>query len=217
VDVSSKRTTGVGAVLLGGLWRQNPVAVLALGICSALAVTSRLETALVMGLAVTVACAGSSFVISLARDYTPARIRLIVWISFIGTFVIVIDQLCKAYLWEISLQLGPYVGLIITNCILLGRAEAFAAENPPGLAALDGVACGLGYTGVLCVIGALRELLGTGRIELTHLFGRPVVPVAIGGGYVGNDFLMIASGAFIALGFLVALFQHLARRRAPHA
>jgi Na+-transporting NADH:ubiquinone oxidoreductase subunit D len=212
-----RMATGVRAVILDGLWGQNPIAVQILGICSALAVTSRLETAIVMGLAVTFVCAGSSFVISLARNLVPARIRLIVWVCLIGTFVIFVDQLCRAFLWEISLQLGPYVGLIITNCILLGRAEAFASRNGPLLSALDGAACGVGYAAVLCLLGVFREIFGTGRIELAHLFGRPVMLANIGHGYVANDFLILASGAFIALGFLVALFNHLGRRRARRA
>ena len=208
-----RTATGVRAVILDGLWGQNPIAVQILGICSALAVTSRLETALVMGLAVTFVCAGSSLTISLVRHLTPTRIRLIVWISLIGTLVIFVDQVCKAFLWELSLQLGPYVGLIITNCILLGRAEVFASRNGPLLSALDGASCGAGYAVILCLVGVFRELLGTGQIELTQLLGRPMVLAKMGQGYVANDFLSLASGAFIVLGFLVALFNHFTRRR----
>ena len=188
-----------------------------LGICSALAVTGRVETALVMGLAVTFVCTMSGLVISLLRNLTPTRIRLITWIGLIATFVILVDQLSRAFLWEVSLELGPYVGLIITNCLVLGRAEAFASRNTPVLSALDGAACGLGYATVLFLVAVPRELLGTGQIEVTCLFGKPTVLARLGSGYPPNDFLLLASGAFILLGLLVALFNHIVQRRGSHA
>lgn len=206
-----------GAVLADGLWRRNAVTVQVLGICSALAVTNRVETALVMGAAVTAVCAASNVAVSALRRITPPRIRLIVWMSLIGTFVILVDQLCKAFLWEISLELGPYVGLIITNCILLGRAEAFASRSRPALSLLDGLSSGAGYAAVLCVVAVFRELFGTGRIELTRLAGVPLVPVSLGAHYVANDFLMQAAGAFIVLGLLTALVNRLSSRRTSRA
>ena len=198
---------GPAQTILDGLWRRNPIAVGLLGICSALAVTTRLESAIVMSVAVIFVCTMSNFVISLIRGVTPARIRLIAWITLIGTFVIVVDQLTKAFYYEISLQLGPYVGLIITNCIILGRAEAFASRHRPALSALDGVANGVGYGIVLCLVASIRELLGTGQIALMHLGGKPVTLVTLGERYLPNDLLLMSAGAFITLGFLVALFN----------
>ena len=201
-----------GTTVLDGLWRRNPVTVQLLGVCSALAVTGRLETAVVMSAVVMFVCSTANLVISLLRNYTPPRIRLITWICLIGTFVILADEVCKAFLWEIQVQLGPYVGLIITNCIILGRAEAFASRNSPLLSALDGLANGLGYGVVLCVVAVIRELLGTGQLALTWLPGRPVVLLQLGQWYTPNGFLLLASGAFIVLGCLIALFNYLTER-----
>ena len=188
-----------GTTVLDGLWRRNPVTVQLLGVCSALAVTGRLETAVVMSAVVMFVCSTANLVISLLRNYTPPRIRLIIWICLIGTFVILADEVCKAFLWEIQVQLGPYVGLIITNCIILGRAEAFASRNSPLLSALDGLANGLGYGVVLCVVAVIRELLGTGRV-----FGRQLL---LAEWYTPNQLMILAPGAFIVLGFLIALFN----------
>jgi Na+-transporting NADH:ubiquinone oxidoreductase subunit D len=211
------KSSGARTTVLEAVWRRNPIAAQVLGVCSALAVTRQVETALVMGAAVTFVCAMTGLVISLLRALTPSRIRLITWMCLIATFVILVDQLCKAFLWDISLQLGPYVGLIITNCIILGRAESFASRNAPLLSTLDGAATGLGYAAVLLLVAVARELLGTGRIELTHLVGKPVVLARLWTSYVPSDFLLLASGAFIVLGLLVAAFNHLVGRRAPNA
>ncbi len=188
--------------LVEGLWRGNPISMQILGVCSALAVTNRLENALVMGVALTFVIAMSNLFVSLMRGAIPRRIRMIVEVAVIATFVIVFDQFLKGFYWEMSKQLGPYVGLIITNCIVMGRAEAFALRNPPLLSVVDGVANGLGYAAVLGIIAFFRELLGTGKILLVEkLFG---LPLDISSWYTSNQVMILAPGAFIALGFLVA-------------
>jgi Na+-transporting NADH:ubiquinone oxidoreductase subunit D len=204
-------------MLLDGLLRSNPLAAGMLGICSALAVTTRLETALVMSLAVTFVCTASGLTISLVRGLTPRRFRLITQICLIGTFVILVDRLTGALAPAVSREIGPYMGLIITNCIILARAEAFASKNAPLLSAVDGFANALGYSVVLCLVAVTREVLGTGRIAVTCLSASPVVLVSLGPRYLPNDFLLLASGAFIALGFLVALFRHCSPRRRTRA
>jgi Na+-transporting NADH:ubiquinone oxidoreductase subunit D len=188
-----------------GFWRSNPIAVQMLGICSALAVTNRLENSLVMGLALIFVCVGSNLFVSLLRNITPRKVRMIAEVTIIATFVIVFDQLLKAFYWDMSKQLGPYVGLIITNCIIMGRAEAFAMQNPPMLAMVDGLANGLGYAVVLAIIGFFRELLGTGKILFFEKLG---LNIDFSGWYTANQIMVLAPGAFIALGFLIALYNH---------
>ena len=191
---------GKGLVTLKeGAWSNNPLAIQVLGICSALAVTNRLENSLVMGAALIFVCVGSNLIVSLLRKYTPHRIRMITEVAVIATFVILFDQFLKAYYWEMSKQLGPYVGLIITNCIVMGRAEAFALQNPPVLSVVDGIANGLGYAVVLAIIGFFRELLGAGEI-----FGRPVLSEAW---YTPNQIMILAPGAFFALGIVIGIFN----------
>ena len=194
-------------VMKDGLWKNNPISIQILGICSALAVTNRLENALVMGAALVFVCAMSNLLVSLLRRATPRRIRMIAEVAIIATFVILFDQFLKAYYWPMSKQLGPYVGLIITNCIVMGRAEAFALQNPPVVSIVDGVANGLGYAGVLAIIGFVRELTGTGRILLVEkLLGHPF---DISAWYASNQVMILAPGAFFALGFLIAAFNRL--------
>ncbi len=191
---------GKGArTLRDGLWSDNPVALQVLGICSALAVTNRLENSLVMGAALIFVCVGSNLLVSILRNITPRRIRMIAEVAIIATFVIIFDQILKAYYWEMSKQLGPYVGLIITNCIIMGRAEAFALQNRPVVSMLDGLANGLGYAAVLAIIGAFRELLGTGKLLGIELLSSQW--------YTPNQLMILAPGAFVALGFLIALFN----------
>ena len=185
--------------LKDGIWTDNPVSLQVLGICSALAVTNRLENSLVMGLALIFVCMGSNLLVSLLRNVTPRRIRMIAEVAIIATFVIIFDQILKAYYWEMSKQLGPYVGLIITNCIIMGRAEAFALQNRPVIAMVDGLANGLGYAIVLAAIGAFRELLGTGKLLGVELLSSQW--------YTPNQLMILAPGAFVALGFLIALFN----------
>ncbi len=182
-----------------GCWSNNPIAMQILGICSALAVTNRLENALVMGVALIFVCAMSNLLVSLLRKATPRRIRMIAEVAIIATFVIIFDQVLKAFYWDMSKQLGPYVGLIITNCIVMGRAEAFALQNPPLVSIVDGVANGIGYAAVLAIIGFFRELIGTGKI-LGHV-------ILSDGWYTPNQLIILAPGAFIALGFLIAIFN----------
>ena len=179
--------------LKDGAWTNNPLAVQILGICSALAVTNRLENSLVMGAALIFVCVGSNLFVSLLRKHTPHRIRMIAEVAIIATFVILFDQLLKAFYWDMSKQLGPYVGLIITNCIVMGRAEAFALQNPPLLSVIDGAANGFGYAVVLAIIGFFRELFGTGQI-----FGHVVL---------SSELMILAPGAFFAMGIVIAIFN----------
>ncbi len=191
--------------LKDGLWHNNPISIQILGICSALAVTNRLENSLVMGAALVFVTAMSNLLVSLLRSFTPRRIRMIAEVAIIATFVIVFDRFLKRYYWDMSKTLGPYVGLIITNCIVMGRAEAFALQNPPALSVVDGVANGLGYAGVLGIIGFFRELLGSGKI----LWGQEQAVILELGWYEPNQLMVMAPGAFIALGFLVAVLSAL--------
>ena len=183
-----------------GAWTSNPLAIQVLGICSALAVTNRLENSLVMGAALIFVCVGSNLIVSLLRKRTPHRIRMVAEVAIIATFVILFDQFLKAFYWDMSKQLGPYVGLIITNCIVMGRAEAFALQNPPVLSIVDGLANGIGYAVVLAIIGFFRELLGTGEI-----LGR-TIPV-FSEWYTPNQLMILAPGAFFALGIVIAIFN----------
>jgi Na+-transporting NADH:ubiquinone oxidoreductase subunit D len=153
------------------LGKENPVFVQVLGICSTLAVTNKLENTVVMTLGVMFTTALSSFVISLIRKLIPSRIRMMVETLIIATFVIIVDIVLKAYMPDIWKQLGPYVGLIITNCIIMGRAEAFALNNKPGLSLIDGLSSGLGYAYVLLIIAFFRELLGTGSLWGVQILG----------------------------------------------
>lgn len=184
-----------------GAWKNNPLAIQMLGICSALAVTNRLENSLVMGGALIFVCVCSNLIVSLLRNATPHRIRMIAEVAIIATFVIIFDQFLKAFYWDMSKQLGPYVGLIITNCIIMGRAEAFALQNPPILSIVDGMANGFGYAVVLAIIGFFRELLGSGEI-----LGFPVLNSEW---YTANQLMILAPGAFFTMGVVIALFNFL--------
>jgi len=172
----------------------NPIAVQVLGICSALAVTTRMDKALVMGIVVTLVTALANLAVSLVRNHTPGSIRIIVQLAIIASLVIVVDQVLKATLYELSLELSVFVGLIITNCIVMGRAEGFAMQNPPWLSFLDGIGNGLGYALILLMVGFVRELTGAGT-----LFGVEVVPLTKNGGwYEPNGLMLLApSGLFL--------------------
>ncbi len=161
----------IAKTFISPLGKDNPVFVQILGICSTLAVTNKLENTIVMTLGVLFTTALSSFTFSALRKVIPGRIRMMVETLIIATYVIIVDIVLKAYLPEISKQLGPYVGLIITNCIVMGRMEAFAASNPPGLSLIDGLASGIGYSYVLIIIAFFRELLGSGTILGISVFG----------------------------------------------
>jgi Na+-transporting NADH:ubiquinone oxidoreductase subunit D len=194
--------------LFDPLFENNPIALQVLGICSALAVTTKMETALVMAAAVTAVTALSNFSISLIRNYIPAAIRIIVQLTIIASLVIVADQILKAYLYDISKQLSVFVGLIITNCILMGRAEAFAMQNPPALSFVDGIGNGLGYSMVLIGTAFIRELLGSGK-----LLGHTILPtVNEGGWYVPNGIFLTSAGAF----FIIGCFIWALRSLKPH-
>ena len=185
--------------LLDPLFNKNPIGLQILGICSALAVTSKLETVMVMALAVTFVIAGSNFSVSLLRQQIPGSIRIIVEITIIATLVIIVDQFLKAYAFGISKQLSVFVGLIITNCIVLGRAEAFAMKNPPGLSFLDGIGNGLGYSQVLLIVAFFRELFGAGK-----LLGFTILSTTNEGGwYLPNGLMLLPPSAFFIIGLLI--------------
>lgn len=177
----------------------NPIALQVLGVCSALAVTTKLETAFVMTIAVMFVTALSNFFVSLIRNHIPNSVRIIVQMAIIASLVIVVDQVLKAYLYDISKQLSVFVGLIITNCIVMGRAEAFAMKSAPIPSFIDGLGNGLGYGFVLITVGFFRELLGSGK-----LFGMEVLPlVSNGGWYQPNGLMLLAPSAFFLIGFLI--------------
>ncbi|MBW1641471.1 MAG: NADH:ubiquinone reductase (Na(+)-transporting) subunit D [Deltaproteobacteria bacterium] len=183
------------------VWENNPVSIQSLGICSALAVTVQLKTAVVMGMSMTVVIAFSSMIISLIRNIVPRNIRIIVEISIIATLVILTDEFLRAFYYDISKQLSIFVGLIITNCIVLGRAEAFALSNPPHLAFIDGIGNGAGYGIVLAMVAFIRELFGSGK-----LFGIKIFPEFIyNAGYEDMGFMLLAPSAFIIIGLMVWL------------
>jgi len=186
-------------VFLDPLFNKNPIGLQILGICSALAVTSKLETVIVMSLAVTFVIAGSNVSVSLIRKQIPGSIRIIAEITIIATLVIIVDQFLKAYAFGISKQLSVFVGLIITNCIVLGRAEGFAMKNPPGLSFLDGVGNGLGYSIVLIIVAFCRELFGAGK-----LLGFSILPTTSEGGwYLPNGLMLLPPSAFFIIGLLI--------------
>jgi Na+-transporting NADH:ubiquinone oxidoreductase subunit D len=181
------------------VFRDNPIALQILGICSALAVTSSMQVSLVMAVALTLVTAFSSFFISAIRHYIPSSIRIIVQMTVIASLVIVVDQILKAYAYDTSKQLSVFVGLIITNCIVMGRAEAFAMKNPPVPSFLDGFGNGLGYSFILMAVAFVRELLGSGK-----LFGLEVLPlVTEGGWYAPNGLLLLPPSAFFLIGLLI--------------
>lgn len=187
------------AVLFDPLINNNPITLQILGICSALAVTTSLITALVMCLALTSVTALSNTFISMTRNHVPVNIRIIVQMTIIASLVIVVDEVLKAYMYEVSKTLSVFVGLIITNCIVLGRAEAYAMKNPPGMSFLDGLGNGLGYSLVLIVVGTVRELFGSGS-----LLGIQILqPVADGGWYQPNGLLLLPPSAFFIIGFMI--------------
>jgi len=183
------------------LWDNNPIALQILGICSALAVTTRLDKALVMGLGVTFVTALANLIISSIRNFIPNKIRIIVQLVVVSGVVIVFDQILKAYMFDLSKQLSVFVGLIITNCIVMGRLEAYAMGNKPWRSFLDGIGNGLGYMWILAIVGAVREVFGSGK-----LLGAQVIPASLyEAGYVNNGLMVLAPGAFILLGIIVWL------------
>lgn len=185
--------------LLGPLNKNNPIAVQVLGICSALAVTVELKPAIVMGLSVTIIVALSNIVISLIRNTIPSSVRIIVQLVVVAALVTVVSEFLKAYVYDVSVQLSVYIGLIITNCILMGRLEAFAMSNKPWESFLDGIGNGVGYAVILIVVAFFRELLGSGT-----LFGYQVIPQSwFEAGYVNNGLMMMPSMALILLACVI--------------
>jgi len=186
-------------ILFSPLFNDNPIALQVLGICSALAVTSKLETSVTMCLAVIFVVSLSNAAVSLIRHYIPNSIRIIVQMTIIASLVIIVDQFLKAYAFEISKQLSVFVGLIITNCIVMGRAEGFAMKNSVGLSFLDGLGNGLGYSLILLIVGVLRELFGSGK-----LFGVEIFALASEGGwYVPNGLMLLPPSAFFIIGLFI--------------
>ena len=189
-------------IFLGPLSKDNPITVQVLGICSALAVTAKLEPALVMGLSVTVIVAFSNVVISLIRNTIPSRIRIIVQLVVVAALVTVVSEILKAYVYDVSVQLSVYIGLIITNCILMGRLEAFAMTNKPWESFLDGLGNGFGYAWILVVVAFFRELLGSGT-----LLGYRIVPeswyISEGGFYSNNGLVILPPMALILVACII--------------
>jgi Na+-transporting NADH:ubiquinone oxidoreductase subunit D len=185
--------------LVDPMWVNNPIAFQILGICSALAVTTRLDKSLVMGAGVIMVTGLSNVLISLIRNWIPSKIRIIVQLVVVSGVVIAFDQILQAYMYDLSKQLSVFVGLIITNCIVMGRLEAFAMSNPPWRSLLDGIGNGLGYAWILAVVGAVREVFGSGT-----LLGWQIVPQSLyTAGYVNNGLMVLAPGAFVLLGIIV--------------
>ena len=185
--------------LMDPLFNTNPIALQVLGICSALAITTKMSTALVMSGAVVFVLLLSNLFISLLRNQIPTNIRIIVQLTIIASLVIVVDQLLKAYAFGLSKQLSVFVGLIITNCIIMGRAEAYAMQNPPGMSMIDGLGNGLGYAVILAATAVLRELFGSGS-----LFGVQLLSLASEGGwYTPNGLMLLSPGAFFIIGFFI--------------
>jgi Na+-transporting NADH:ubiquinone oxidoreductase subunit D len=205
--MAEQKTT---AVIVDPIFKQNPIALQILGICSALAVTTSLNTALVMCLALTLVTACSSFCIAAVRKFIPSSIRIIVQMTIIASLVICVDQVLQAYAYGISKSLSVFVGLIITNCIVMGRAEAFAMNNTPAMSFLDGIGNGLGYSAVLIFVAIIRELLGSGS-----LFGFEIISTVDNGGwYVPNGLLLLPPSAFfIIAGFIWILRNVKAEQR----
>ena len=189
-------------IFIEPLFRNNPITVLVLGVCSALAVTVKLEPAIVMALSVTIVTGFSSFIVSLIRNTIPNRIRIIVQLVVVAMLVILVDQILKAFAYDVSKQLSVFVGLIITNCIIMGRIEAFALGNKPIPSLVDGLANGLGYGIILIAIAFIRELFGSGTI-----YGFPVIPaewyIKNGGFYENNGLFILPPMALIITGIII--------------
>jgi len=200
-------------VLLDPLLNKNPITFQVLGICSALAITTSLLSALVMGLSVTAVLAFSNMSISLIRHHLPASVRIIVQITIIASAVIIVDLLLKAFLPETARILSVYVGLIVTNCIILGRAETFAMQNPVGRSVLDGIGNGLGFGMILIIVATIRELFGNGS-----LMGFSILPlVSNDGWYVPNEMLLLPPSAFFIIGFLIWVIRSWKTEQAEQA
>lgn len=186
-------------ILFEPLFANNPIALQILGICSALAVTTKMDKAIVMSIAVTLVTAFSNFFVSLIRNYIPSSIRIIAQMTIIASLVIVTDQVLKAYVYDVAKEMSVFIGLIITNCIVMGRAEGYAMKNPPVMSFLDGIGNGLGYSLILICVAFVRELFGSGQI-----FGVQVLALTKDGGwYEPNGLALLAPSAFFIIGLLI--------------
>ena len=207
----------LSGVLLDPIFNNNPIALQILGICSALAVTTQLKTTIVMCVAVTLVTGFSNLAISSIRNYIPSSIRIIVQMTVIASLVILVDQLLAAFQPEISRTMSVFVGLIITNCIVMGRAEGFAMKNPPLISFADGIGNGLGYSAVLLAVGFVRELLGSGKLLGYQLFEIYTPPPTIGeqasGWYVANGLMLLSPSAFILIGILIWILRSVKREQ----
>lgn len=185
--------------LFGPVFANNPIALQVLGICSALAVTTKMEKAIVMGIALTLVTAFSNLFISIIRNHIPSSVRIIVQMTIIASLVIVVDQVLKAFSYNLAKELSVFVGLIITNCIVMGRAEAFAMKSPPMISFIDGIGNGLGYTVLLVIVAFVRELFGSGT-----LFGIEILPlISAGGWYQPMGLLLMPPSAFFIIGLFI--------------
>lgn len=186
-----------------GLWQDHPTFCMVLGICSVLAITNRLDNAIAMGMGVTFCLVFSSLFVSIFRNVIPSRVRMLAYMTIIATFVICVDRFLKAYFPPISERMGPYVGLIITNCIIMGRAEAYAIKNRPWFSVLDGLGCGLGYSFMLILMAVVREVFGFGTI-----LGKRLMPLS----WTNWVVMTIAPGAFFLLGIYLWIFRTIAKK-----
>ena len=192
-------TKRLKSLMLGPIFENNPIALQILGVCSALAVTTKLETAVVMAISVALVTGISSLFISMIRHYIPNSIRIIVQMAIIASLVTLVDQVLQAFAYELSKQLSVFVGLIITNCIVMGRAEAFAMKEPPLESFVDGLGTGIGYGVILVIVATLRELIGSGK-----LFGMTIMQtVQDGGWYQANGLFLLAPSAFFIIAFII--------------
>jgi len=203
--MSRKNSEGY-KTFVDGFWRDHPIFGMVLGICSALAISNRVENAIAMGAGVTFVLVATALIISPLRSMIPLRVRIITFMIVISTFVIIVDKFLKAFFPTISTAIGPYVGLIITNCIIMGRAEAFYTQNKPGLSIVDAIANGLSYTYTLVIIAAVREVLGFGT-----LMGFRVTPA----GWTNWVVMSMAPGAFFLLSIFIWLTRTIARIESP--
>ncbi len=199
-------------VLTKPLINENPITLQVLGICSALAVTSQMSTSLIMALALTSVTACSSAAISAIRNHIPGSIRIIVQMTIIASLVIVVDQILKAFAYEISKQLSVFVGLIITNCIVMGRAEAYAMKNPPLESFIDGIGNGLGYSMILIIVAFFRELLGSGKLLGIEIFQL----TKDGGWYDPNGLMLLPPSAFFIIGLIIWVFRQVKPEQREH-
>ncbi|MFZ5515035.1 MAG: NADH:ubiquinone reductase (Na(+)-transporting) subunit D [Candidatus Zhuqueibacterota bacterium] len=199
------------------LWKNNPVTVQILGICSTLAVTNIFLNTLIMGLGLTFVTAFSSLTVSVIRNIIPARVRMMVQTLIIASFVVIVDIILKAYVPNISKALGPYVGLIITNCIIMGRLEAFASSNKPSMAFLDGIMSGIGYTYVLLIIAFFRELLGFGTVLGFEVMNPLMTAIGQTDGWTQWAFMIMAPGGFFMLAIFIWISKNLTSLKVSHS